>query len=177
MIAMDKAKAARQAAVLQHITAYENAGRSALASKAVAIHENDRRMIERSLKELRPAFDELAKLVDPFGYEAIRRMVMAAFSIGVGAAFTDSAKKLAQKAQAGAAQTGNSERAAIRKAELRKAILQAAGKAKLIGSLKFADALHKKVCEVLGVELNGRGYSSRTIQREIGAILEERTKS
>jgi len=177
MIAMDKAKAARQAAVLQHITAYENAGRSALASKAVAIHENDRRMIERSLKELRPAFEELAKLVDPLGYEAIRRMIMAAFSIGVGAAFTDSARRLSQKAQVDAAQTGNRERAAIRKAELRKAILQAAGKTKLTGSHKFAESLHEKVSEILGVELDARGYSSRTIQREIGAILEECTKS
>jgi hypothetical protein len=136
----------------------------------------------RSLRELRPAFSDVAKIVgrNQNGDRAIRRLMSATLYIGLAMVLTEPAIGQAQKVQASNARRSESERTTDRKVKLREAILQAAGKTKLIGSYKFAESIHKEVCKFLGVELDARGYSSRAIQREIreiGAILKECTKS
>jgi hypothetical protein len=90
--------------VLQFVDILENAARFALSSNAMPVPADDRRMVERSLRKLRPAFDELEKIVEPLracdpdgvnnGFEAIYQLMSASFAIGVAGAFMKSAKNL-----------------------------------------------------------------------------------
>ena len=146
---------------------------------ALGIPATDKNLIQRAYNDLRLAFDDLAKLTehDQGGYEAITRLMSAASTIGRSAAFSEMARTHALKAQAAIAQTGKNERAAARAAERKSAILQAAGKTELVGSVVFAESIRGEVCEILGVSLNDRGYSSRSLLRDICAILQERIKT
>jgi hypothetical protein len=46
-------------------------------------------------------------------------------------------------------------------------------KLKMTDSIKFAQRILPEVLKKMGVDPKERGYSARTIQREISAILEE----
>ncbi|HEY8032695.1 MAG TPA: hypothetical protein VIF02_10080 [Methylocella sp.] len=96
--------------VLQFVNILENAARFALSSNAMPVPADDRKMVERSLRKLRPAFDELEKIVEPLracdpdgvnnGFEAIYQLMSASFAIGVAGAFMKSAKNLFKKERA-----------------------------------------------------------------------------
>jgi hypothetical protein len=143
-----------------------------------AFPEDARDKLIQAWRELRPAYDHLAKLAeaDSNGEEALRKLLLAAYRMGQAVAFTDPAIEHAHKVLTGEARTTYSELAAARKPKLREAILQAAGATALVNSIKFARSLHESVCAILGVKPNDRGYSPRTIQREISAILENAPK-
>jgi hypothetical protein len=92
----------------------------------------------------------------------------------------DELKRL-RSAQAALASKGNIDAAAPRKAKLRDAILAVERNGtKLRISSKFADSIAEDVCKHAGVKLTDqglpaeRGFSVRTIQRMIHAILEDR---
>jgi hypothetical protein len=112
-------------------------------------------------------------------YQAMTQLMLASFFIGTATGFRPEAQEYWRKLQAGSAQSGNCEKAEVRKLGLREAISRACKnqKVELTGSIGFAESIHPAVCKILNVSLNARGYSARTIQRTISAILEGRRKS
>jgi hypothetical protein len=114
-------------------------------------------------------------------YRNLGALISAAFLIGSHGVANDATKKFLQESlsteQATKARQGNSKAAAARKQQLRPAIFEAAKGLELVGSHKFANSIGNKVRASAGVDSTARGFSDRAIQREIGAILEERRNS
>jgi hypothetical protein len=162
----------------------------------------DKAELERGLKTLRPAFDELAKcFLDPlrdsaqsramYGYVKLWELMTAAFQIGAYGIVTDSAKAFFAPeiqrhmidAQAAKARAANSAQAAERKAKLVEAIMAAAseigvGKTTLSASMKFALRIRPRVQSQLGLSLDKAGYPSvSTIKNAISAIKRTKVKA
>jgi hypothetical protein len=114
-------------------------------------------------------------------YISICRLISAALMIGSNGVMSEEVMSFLRKSalarQATVAQQANIDIAAARKERLRAAIYQAANGGQLVGSLKFAESIHDGVTKSAGVDSDARGFSSRTIQREINSILEERRNS
>ena len=100
----------------------------------------------------------------------------AAFLIGAYSTIPNSAARSLSVAQAETGRTAKKERDAIRSQKKRKAIIEAAAGAPLVASTKFADSIRDAVLRIACVDSESWGYSARSIQREINAILEERQR-
>jgi hypothetical protein len=158
-----------------------------LASEA-EIPASARQFIEENLTHFRSSFDRLAAAIEPLrgidrkflnsAYENMFGLVMAAFGLGLSLEYSEEARANFQKMRAKAAQDRNQSKASTRKQEiLIPAILKASKGMTLVGSIKFAESIHEETCRIAGVESTARGYSPRTILREIRAILKERPKA
>lgn len=152
--------------------------------------EEDRSQLERGIKLVRRAFDSFSKdVLEPlradnpsrtkYGYEMAHELMLAAFYIGAYGTLTDSILPHSRKLQAREARDANAAIAEEKNEELKNAILSICEKVSLEinGSRPFAESIQKEVCESLGVSIDARGYSWRSIQRAVSAILKERTKS
>jgi hypothetical protein len=163
----------------------EDIARHSLSPEAKAMTADDRRQLTRAMEKLRPAFDELAQVIETMrpdsasrtqlAYASIHKIMEHAFNIGVYATVTDSAGAYARNGQAALAQRAKVVRADERKRNLRAAIIAESAGIPLIGSIKFAESIRGAVGSRLG-NPSGKGYSARSIQREICAILKERSE-
>jgi hypothetical protein len=144
---------------------------------------SNRKEIEESVALFRKSFSCLAAAIESLpskqlssAYESIGNLILTAAGLGLCIQFSEEARTTFRNWQAGAMREAHQRVASSRrKNNLRPAILEATKNITLVDSLKFAESIEEEVCRILGVKRRARGYSSRTIQREISAILKERS--
>jgi len=168
----------------------EYLARLVLQFKLDKLSENEKQTLQNSLRSLFEPYSKLEALIDYYTKEIgpqnvgrlcqiISELMQGAFHIGALAIRTDFARSEILKEPAKAARAKKSESTTLRKKKiLRPAIEEAErrhGKP-LANSAKCAEAIAALVREIAKVKPGQKGYSNRVIQREIGAILEERRR-
>jgi hypothetical protein len=100
-------------------------------------------------------------------------------AIGSASTYTKDAQAHLEAVQVKIMRMRNIGKAQTRKEVITAAIMEVCKGTALIDSDKFAKSIHEAVCEKLGVDpkAKARGYSARTFQRIISAILQECGKS
>jgi hypothetical protein len=177
-----------KAGLIRLILSVEEHAKMALLEQELT--PEDRAALNRAIQELKPSFVALADgVIEPFSapspervdlaYELLWRFVSVVIEIVGPVVFTDSTKHIFAKvirkevtaSQAASARAAKSIKNTESRRQLRNAILSEAGDAELVASAAFADSL---VDGVKGRLSASKGTSTRTIEREIRAILEER---
>jgi hypothetical protein len=105
-------------------------------------------------------------------YRSIADLVWASYQVGQA-----TGAEYAKRAFGARARAGKTKRTKTRRTILREAILQVCRNLPLESSSKFATAIQSDVKRAVGSRLERSGYSTRTIQREIGAILKAQRES
>jgi hypothetical protein len=157
----------------------EDVAKEALTSEMIR-SDFERREIVLAASGIRPAVDALVKFIHRRNPETengflVVLCTLMADSMAIGSASTHT--KDAQAHRASLMRMRHVVNAKDRREEkIRPAILEVCQGTPLVGSSKFAELIHQEVCEKLGVEIDARGYSARTFERIIRAILKERSK-
>jgi hypothetical protein len=143
-----------------------------------------RSQLEAEIEQFRENADKFKAAVEPLRsvdpermraiLKATSEMTFASFGLGLAFTYSQDALREFNKLRAAAAQKGNKEQATLRRRKLRVAIIKAAADQALVASDKFASSIKAEVRQNAGVDSKAVGYSARTIQREISAILSER---
>ena len=161
----------------------EEIAREALTSEMI-LSEFEKREIVLAATGIRPGVDALVKFIPRRNPETENGLLVVLctlmadlMTIGSASTYTKDAQKYFSDVHTALMQMKHVAGAKDRKKKIRPAILEVCEETTLIGSSKFAKSIHQEVCEKLGVEPNARGYSARTFQRNISAILKERRKS
>jgi hypothetical protein len=165
----------------------QSQAKQVLASKT-ELPADARHFLEENLVNFHSSLHGLASAIEPLrgierkflssAYENITGLMLASAALGMSIKYSEEARANFQNMRAAAAQKGNQSKASTRKQEnLVPAILKASEGMELVGSSKFAESIHEATCRFAGVKPTSRGYSPRTIQREIGAMLKERRES
>jgi hypothetical protein len=112
---------------------------------------------------------------------SLLNVIQAAFIIGGLGGVPESLRKVitnaASQNQAARARAKRKVHIDATKATRRKAIREAFKGRELVATSKIVEAHRQEICQIAGVDANQRGYSTRQLQREIGAILKERRKN
>jgi hypothetical protein len=164
----------------------EDVAKEALTSGRI-LNNFEKREIVLASAGIRPAADALVKFVKIFHLSpeaenghlvVLCKLMLDLITIFGGASmYADDTQAHLLKMRAALMQMQNAADAQERHEEkIRPAILEICQETPLIGSTKFAESIHPAVCEKLGVKKNARGYSARTFQRIINAILKERSE-
>lgn len=137
------------------------------------------------LRDLGADFEVFSKIITPKNAEFIIRhahhkTVSDAFFIGLMLGQNRISTEILRRfdsRKASLMRDAKRERDEEKSARLKKAILLTFNEVPLVDDWKVVESFREEICRQVGVEINARGYSTLTLQREIRIILKERTSS
>jgi hypothetical protein len=163
----------------------EDVAKEALASEMI-LDDFERREIVLALTGIRPAADALVEFIKLFRLNpenenghlvVLCKLMLDLITIGSASTYTKDVQAHLEVVRVSLMRMRHSGNAQTRKKKIRLVILKVCEGTPLKRSPKFAESIRSAVCEKLGVKTDARGYSARTLQRIISAILKERGES
>ena len=154
-----------------------------IALEKEGISESERDYLIKTLQIFDKIFKDAIEKHGEAGGDvwSLLNVIQAAFIIGGLGGVPESLRKVianaASQNQAARARAKRKVHIDATKATRRKAIREAFKGRELVATSNIVEAHRQEICQIAGVDANQRGYSTRQLQREIGAILKERRNS